>query len=172
MRAYRMGMSGRARRGAWGAGAVALCALLLAAALAGCGRTTTDSGASSPSPPGVKGTSVRPCTGGTADVSVEGTPALALTESTPGHAGSAHKGDLIQVQLASTEHWGLNTASANLAATQHAGDQDDTHHVCFWNFRAQAAGAAKLGFTGTALCESGSACPLYARDVQFTITIS
>ncbi len=81
-------------------------------------------------------------------------------------------GDLIQVQLSASFHWGLDATPAGLVPTQYVGSLDQAHQVCFWNFHAQAAGTTKIQFTGTALCESSQPCPMYARLAMFTVQVS
>lgn len=155
----------------------------LGLALAGCGYITTSASDGSstgpqtptqtPTPTGPQtGTSARPCVGPNADVGVEGQPALTLTDATPNHTGSAHVGDLIQVQLSASLHWGLNATPSGLAPTQYVGSLDQARQVCFWDFHAQSAGTAKIQFTGAALCESGQPCPMYARLETFTVQVS
>jgi hypothetical protein len=151
-----------------------LCALALAL-LVGCGAASAPSGAAgggtaTPSPTNPAGAAARPCPGGSADALVDGTPALILTEQS--NTGSAHVGDLIQVRLTQTNHWSFAGGSPALAPTQHAGDADQARGICFWNFQARSATSDTLHFTGTALCDVGRPCPMYARDAHFTITIA
>jgi hypothetical protein len=145
----------------------------LGLALAGCGYITTTStsdGGGSTGP--ITGTTVRPCVGPPAGVGVEGQPALTLTDATPNRAGTAHVGDLIQVRLSANFHWGLDDTPAGLAPTQYIGSLDQARQLCFWNFRAQSAGTTTIKFTGTPICESGSACPAIARLETFTVRVS
>jgi hypothetical protein len=158
-----------------GLGRLALLALTLGTLLAGCGYSTAngagpggDTGGSGP----ITGTSIRPCVGPYADVEVEGQPALTLSDTSTTTSGRAHVGDLVQIQLTGTWHWTLSSAPPQFVATQYAGAYDQARQVCFWNFRAQSAGNAKVDFTGSPRCESGQACPAIARVETFTITVS
>jgi len=144
----------------------------LGLALAGCGYSTTSTsdGGSSTGP--ITGTTVRPCVGPPAGVGVEGQPTLTLTDATPNRAGTTHVGDLVQVQLSANFHWGLDATPAGLTPTQYVGSLDQARQICFWNFRAQSAGTTTIQLTGTALCESGKPCPMYARLEKFTVQVS
>ncbi|WIG58463.1 MAG: hypothetical protein OJF49_001209 [Ktedonobacterales bacterium] len=155
--------------------AVALVALLFA--LAGCGVTNASSGrvASSGSATAtvqqgvIKGTTVRPCPGPAGSAGDVGTPALVLG---PGKVnGSAHVGDLIQLQLPTTQHWMPGTVSASLETLEPAGIQDDQHGICVWNYRALSAGTASINFTATARCEPPLMCPQYVAETLFTVQI-
>jgi hypothetical protein len=160
----------------------AVCALVLGLLLAGCGYTSTaaqnpggaDGGTSTAGGSGpIAGTSVRPCVGPYADVGVEGQPALTLSDSSSDKTGSAHVGQLVQIQLPGDWHWTLGRTPTTLTATQNAGSYDENRQLCFWNFKASAAGTTTLQFTGTPRCEGpNQPCPTIARVESFTITVS
>lgn len=159
---------------------IAVCAVGLGVALAGCGYTTvpvnpggpiSGSGGSASTGPG-SGMTVRPCTGPYATIAVEGQPDLVLTDATPDHAGTVAVGGLVQVQLQASWHWSLGKTSSNLVATQYDGAFDQTRDLCFWNLRAQSAGSATINLSGTALCEPNQQCPMIARAETFTVQVS
>jgi hypothetical protein len=57
-------------------------------------------------------------------------------------------------------------------AAQVNGDYDQHAGVCFWTFKAVAAGSATVTFNGAILCEPQSACPGLARSESFTVKIT
>ncbi len=151
--------------------------LLLSLLLAGCGYNSVSTlspgggnGGNSSGP--ILGTSVRPCVGPSADVGVQGQPALTLSDATADKTGAAHVGDLVQVQLPGDWRWELNGAPANLTATPYAGAYDQARQICFWNFTAASASSVTVHFTGTPRCEGGQPCPTIARVDDFTIHVS
>jgi hypothetical protein len=116
-------------------------------------------------------------------VSDVGHVALVLSPSSPqatvtpgglgfAKVGSAHVGDLIQVQLPVTQRWGNPRINGGLSLLAPSGVQDSTHNVCFWNFTATAKGDATIEFVGGALCEPNRPCPLYARVESYVVHIS
>lgn len=160
---------------------------ILALAVAGCGATTTPGGALRPSPtrteqpgPPGGGLAVRPCPGGAASAAETANGAIILTESTPAaatpalqpeHEASAHVGDRIQIRLTTSVHWQLREATGGVSPLAPQGGADAALGVCFWNFKAAAAGDATISFTGTAICDTGGPCPLWARDETFVVHI-
>ncbi len=80
-------------------------------------------------------------------------------------------GDLIQIRLPASVHWGLQRATG-VSPLDPQGGEDDTLGVCFWNFRAAAAGDATISFTGTAICNTAGPCPLWAREETFIVHIA
>jgi hypothetical protein len=143
--------------------------------LAGCGLSSPATGG---------GTSVRPCSGPDGTVSAIGHVALVLSPSSPqatvtpggvGFApkeGSAHVGDLIQVQLPVTQRWGDPKISGGVSLLAPAGVQDTARNVCFWNFKATSKGDATIEFVGGALCAPNQPCPLYAILESYLVHIS
>lgn len=154
---------------------IALGLVALLVALAGCGVTNAGRAGSSASATAtiqqgvIKGTTVRPCPGPAGSASDVGTPALVLG---PGKVnGSAHVGDLIQLQLPTTQHWMPGTVSGSLETLDPAGIQDDQLGICVWNYRALSAGTASINFTATARCEPPLMCPQYVVETLFTVQI-
>lgn len=156
------------------------CALILAAlgALAGCGVTSTTInpggprlGSATPTATsgGFKGTAVRPCPGPVGSVTDAGQPSLVITQSMT--TATAHVGDLVQIQLPTTQHWTYQSDQSLLTLLQPAGVQDTQKNVCAWTFRAPSAGTTTLDFSGTAICDN-LPCPQYVRVVDFTITVA
>jgi hypothetical protein len=157
-------------------GVLALVSLpLLALTLVGCGadtsagnlRTSTSTSTSTSTP--ATGLDTQACAGPLGSVSDAGTPGLLLTPASV--SGQAHVGDLIQVRLPMTNRWDFNPGSSGLAPLQPAAVRDMTSKACFWNFRGQSTQDVKLSFMQTALCAANSPCPLYARQVTFTVHI-
>ncbi len=144
--------------------------LLLLVVLAACGgQSTLKTGTI----PGAGGISSQPCTGGTGSASDAGTPKLVLTPSTPNLTGSAHVGDLVQVQLPTTSHWDFEASVTSVTPLQPSGFQDQALKVCVWNFHMQATGNTTLTFLQTALCGGGGTpCANYAKNVKFTVQVS
>ncbi len=174
-------------RHAWRAAAV-LASLALVFGMTGCGVTMGAGGASTSTPGATVtptgGALERACDGPDGSVSDAGTVNLVLSTlsplatGTPGadgfepYAGSAHVGDIVQVQLPTTNRWGLSTASGGLTLLNPSAMLDASHGVCFWNFKAMATGDTTLNFVGGALCSPSQACPLYARLVSFLVHVA
>ena len=151
----------------WGS---ALAPLALAAlVLAGCGVSTGASPAVGSTHTPSSSVNAMPCNGPTGSVNAAGMPALVLTPTATN--GQAHVGDLIQVRVPVTNHWDFNAGLSGLAPLQPAAVRDLTANVCFWNFRGQSAQDVKLSFSEGALCAAGTPCPLYLRQVTFTVHI-
>ena len=154
--------------------------LLMTVILGACGVSSTSttglgsSGAATPTATsGVHstGTSVKPCPIVGTNVNL-GSPALVLTPTSANHAGTAHVGDLIVVELPATSRWQLSpVASASLQPDELQGVQDDSLHACIWSFRAQSAGTASLNFSGSAVCEGGQECPQFVIPLSFTVKV-
>lgn len=163
-----------------------LCALLLLAALAGCGTlapSVTSPGAVAPQTSGTVApngaptgsarqatitastaspTSVQPhgtsahCPGGLSTASAAGMPALIAGPSAPDPAGTLAAGALAQVRLPTTLHWILSNTTPETAPLQPTGFEDTALHACIWNFRPQVAGTLQLEFTGNPTCDPAS----------------
>jgi|SRR5579884_831849 len=177
-----------ARRAMFPFGCLLLAALMLG--VAGCGVTATGTGGSAPAAPTgsvnpggpIKGTAVRPCPGPWASVHDVAGNVVVVTEATPPSVGempaqstavaSAHVGDIIQVRVGITSRWTLRDASANLQKLDPQGGQDQQLNVCFWNFKATAAGDATISYTVAPNCDKGVPCPMWIRDVTFTVHVS
>ncbi len=150
-----------------------VAALTLGVLVAGCGAT---SGGSS-------GTLARPCSGPDGSVSDVGKVDLVLTTTspratgTPGAGGfspiegNAHVGDVIQIQLPTTNQWNLSMVTGTLRLLSPAAVLDKHASACFWNFTATTTGDTRLDFVGGALCEIGQACPAYARLESFLVHV-
>lgn len=161
---------------------------ILALAVAGCGASTTVPGAASqPSPtataqlthPG-QGLGVRPCPGQSASAADTAAGAVILTDKTPSSStptlpptreASAHVGDRIQVRLSAGVHWGLRNTTGGVTPLDPQGGEDAQLGVCFWNFRASAAGDATINFVATPICNTSGPCPAWAREETFTVHI-
>jgi hypothetical protein len=94
-----------------------------------------------------------------------------LTPTTPDRGGSAHTGDLVQVQLPITQRWSFTNGQGPLMLLQPAGYEDGRANVCVWNFRASALGTSTLLFSGTAICESNVPCPQYVLAEKYTVQV-
>ena len=165
-----------------------LGALALLLMLAGCGLSSGATGGANPANPanpgGGGGAGARACSGGYGSVSDLGHVALVLSPSspqatvTPGgggpapREGSAHVGDIIQVQLPVTQHWGNPRISGGVSLLAPAGVQDNARNVCFWNFKATAKGDATIDFVGGALCAPNRPCPLYAIPESYLVHVA
>ena len=160
-------------------------ALALLLMLAGCGLSSGATGGANPANPGGGGgAGVRPCSGGYGSVSDVGHVALVLSPSspqatvTPGGGGpapkegSAHLGDIIQVQLPVTQRWSNPRISGGVSLLAPAGVHDNARNVCFWNFKATSKGDATIAFVGGALCAPNRPCPLYAIPESYLVHVA
>lgn len=168
--------------------------LALALLMAGCGITTANGGelasdtpsatisatvTPSPVPPSVP-TPTRTATGGTGAVACPdssdspGNPALILTPTTPDRTGSAHVGDIVQVQLPTTSKWTYTPAQSAgaLSPTSPSGVLIHSLNSCVWSFKAVADGAQTLSFMGQAICKVGQPCADYRIAMTFSVTVS
>jgi hypothetical protein len=163
-------------------------------ALFGCGRSISAPGTahgtrqSVPAlgTPSATGTSVAPttptgtpgvgavpqaCPGGLGSITDAGTPQLVLGGARDPTTGAVRTGELVQVQLTSTNRWSFDNGAAEAGLLAPAGYEDSYHNVCVWNFRPQVATTLLLTFTGTALCTGKGACPQYAYRETFSVQV-
>jgi hypothetical protein len=127
---------------------------------------------STPSPAGAAYAGT--CPGGIGSVNDLGVPALVFGSSHAEHQGSAHPGDLVQVQLSSQERWRLvsmNGIEQQTGLLSPAGYEDSVLHACVWNFRLPVSGTVVLVFAGTGLCTNAHSCPQFVVRETFTISV-
>lgn len=151
-----------------------VCAALLA--LAACGVTPSVSAGSAqhtnPGAPYNPRATVRPCSGPYASATAV-TPALVLTLQTAEQAGSAHVGQVAQVQLPISHQWSLIAVPNGLQLVGQAAQQDAQRNVCFWDFQVRAAGTYVIGFIGVTQCDvKPGACQQSTETQRFTLKAS
>jgi hypothetical protein len=104
----------------------------------------------------VLGTTAKPCPRGLSGVTDAGNPDLILTEAIT--SGEARVGRIVQARPAANYRWAMAQPVPALA-TPINGDYGEHIGVCFWTFRAVAAGSATATFNGANLCEPQPARP-------------
>lgn len=85
---------------------------------------------------------------------------------------SVQKGETVEVDLSFGLTWhGPLQSTQNLLEMQVPGYAYPAARVCVWRFTALRSGTANLSFTGTPICRTVHACPMYVVAVQFTVEI-
>jgi hypothetical protein len=150
--------------------------LLLAAAIAGCGATSTGGASAQPTAtttipsPALNGclTQHIPIDGAHADVIVSN------AQTSPTQPVSIALNKTLEVRLIATYQWRLQTpAPANvLSLSTLEGWYDDANKTCDWLFAASATGQITLQFSGGLVCAAGVACPAIAAIAQVTVDVT
>jgi len=86
---------------------------------------------------------------------------------------TAHKGDVIEIQLPFGQLWnGPTTSQGALQLQTPYGYASQTAKSCIWRFTAQGTGTTQLIFYAKAICKKGQMCPQYVMSVPFSIHVS
>ncbi len=98
---------------------------------------------------------------------------VVLTNANSGNTITAHKGDIIQVNLPFGHNWQgpLNPSPGLLTTQGPAGYSNASAKACTWRFLAANTGTIHLAFAGRPICKKNEACPMYVMAVPFTIVI-
>lgn len=152
--------------------------LVLLFMLAACGSNTTTGAGSTPTSAPTTGATTAPgkLTSGCPNSSVvtppQKTPNVTLHVANSNSTSTAHKGDLIEIQLPFGQQWTGPTASQGALELQSpSGYASTTLKMCIWQFVAQGTGTSQLSFTGRPICGAGQLCPQYIQNVPFTIEV-
>ena len=147
---------------------VAILAFMLAACGSNTGTTSTGSPPATPTPV----VNTNGCPSSTVVGTAPSPANVVLTQSNHNTTITAHKGDVIEVDLPFGQSWSGPTASqGELQLQTPAGFALTTSHMCVWRFTAQGAGTTVLTFYGKAICKQGEMCPQYIKSLPYTIVI-
>lgn len=152
--------------------------LVLLFTLAACGANGATGAGSTPTSAPTTGTPTAPgkitngCPNSAVATSPQKTPNVTLHVANGNSITTAHKGDLIEVQLPFGQQWAGPTASQGVLELQTpSGYASTTLKMCIWQFIAQGTGTSQLRFTGRAICGAGQLCPQYIQSVPFTVEV-
>lgn len=137
------------------------------------GTTATTTGVSATTPTATPGQpTAEGCPSSTVVTTVPAANVV-LTNANSGNTVTAHKGDIIQVNLSFGHNWqGPMNLSPGLLTTQGpAGYSNASAKACTWRFLAASTGTVHLTFAGRPICKKNEACPMYIMAVPFTIVI-
>ncbi|HXX78966.1 MAG TPA: hypothetical protein VEI53_10760 [Ktedonobacteraceae bacterium] len=146
--------------------------------LTACGSSTSSgsgstSSGTTPTPVATSTTGTYGCPNNTV-INTASTPAnIVLKMSNSNTTVTAHKGDVIEIQLPFGQLWnGPTTSQGALQLQTPYGYASQTAKSCIWRFTAQGTGTTQLIFYAKAICKKGQMCPQYVMSVPFSIHVS
>lgn len=148
--------------------------LALVLLLSACGANgTTGAGPKlTPSPTGVKGYGMMHGCPSNVVVGVQPPANVIVKLADHNSTVTAHKGDVVEVQLPFGQAWrGPTTSQGPLQLQAPAGYAEVSQQMCVWRFIAQTTGTVRLTYSGSAICQPGMLCPMYVMSVPFTIDV-